>query len=67
MAAADNPHDEMEERCENCERITSHHVEIRLLVPGSTDRPTAKFSRHPFRVARCRVCGEESHRRAGEA
>jgi len=67
MAAVNDPNNAMEEHCEECGQTTPHRVEIRLQVPSADDSPTAKFSRHPFRVARCRVCGEERYRRAGEA
>jgi len=66
MAAVDDPVQRTEEHCAECDRITAHRVEIRL-VTSADGTDSAKFSRHPFRVATCNCCGTERRRRAAEA
>jgi hypothetical protein len=48
--------DSMPEMCEHCERETLHEVSIELRTESRKEQ-NAEFSREPYRVATCRVCG----------
>lgn len=48
----------MAERCEACGRETQHDVSVTLRVE-STKTENAEYSREPYRVSTCRVCGAE--------
>lgn len=54
------------ERCENCEERTPHaaSVEIRTESAGSEN---AQYSREPYRVSECRVCGTTERDRMNNA
>ncbi|MUV57761.1 hypothetical protein [Halogeometricum sp. CBA1124] len=56
---------EFVELCRDCGRDTPHRVGVEL-VTESGDPTTAPFSREPYRVSVCTVCGaEESVRMNG--
>ena len=54
------------EPCERCGGDTPHEVRIEIRTE-STKRENAQFSREPYRVATCLVCGEESAIRMNNA
>ena len=56
----------MVELCEECGRETPHDVNIRLLTESKKEQ-NAEFSREPYRVSTCRVCGTESALRMNNA
>ena len=56
----------MAEECEACERETPHEVKIRLLTESQKEK-NAEFSREPYRVSVCRVCGTEETVRMNNA
>ena len=56
----------MDEDCGECRRKTPHDVTITLLTE-SQKAENAEFSREPYRVARCRVCGAETTTRMNNA
>ena len=56
----------MTEPCEACGRETSHDVSIELRTE-SRKRENAEFSREPYRVATCRLCGTEQSIRMNNA
>lgn len=58
--------DGMTEECEKCGRETPHEVSIELLTE-STKEENAEFSREPYRVSTCRVCGTEMSVRMNNA
>ena len=49
----------MAENCETCDGETLHEVGIRLLTESRKNK-NAEFSREPYRVTTCRICGEET-------
>ncbi len=48
----------MAEPCETCAHETVHDVSIELRTE-SQRQENAEFSREPYRVATCRICGTE--------
>jgi formate dehydrogenase assembly factor FdhD len=50
---------EMFEECRDCHRETPHSVSVELRVE-SEKQENAVYSREPYRVSTCRVCGTES-------
>ena len=54
------------EPCEQCGDETPHGVRIEIRTE-STKRENAQFSREPYRIATCEVCGEESALRMNNA
>lgn len=58
--------DDMTESCSRCGHETPHEVTIRLLTE-SRKQENAEFSREPYRVATCRVCGSEESVRMNNA
>ncbi len=47
----------MTEPCDDCGRPTPHEVSVQILTE-STREENAEFSREPYRVTECLVCGE---------
>ncbi len=58
--------DRMDEECETCRSETPHEVSIKLLTESHKEE-NAEFSREPYRVATCRVCGAETTTRMNNA
>jgi hypothetical protein len=58
--------DGMSEECAECGRETPHEVGIELLTE-SRKRENAEFSREPYRVSTCRVCGTRKSIRMNNA
>jgi hypothetical protein len=54
---------EVGEECETCERETPHEITVKI----RTENPDSTFSREPYRVAECTVCGETTTRRMNNA
>lgn len=50
---------EVSEECPSCERETCHEITVEL----RTENPDSTFSREPYRVAECSVCGATTTRR----
>ncbi len=44
------------EECERCDRPTPHAVSVEILTE-STKAENAQYSREPYRVTECLVCG----------
>jgi len=44
------------EECEHCDRPTPHEVSLEILTE-SADPENAEYSREPYRVTECLVCG----------
>lgn len=56
----------MSEKCTECGRETPHEVSIELLTESRKEE-NAEFSREPYRVSTCRVCGAEETVRMNNA
>jgi len=56
MATKSNDVADVTEECEVCGRVTPHDVAVEILTE-STKPENAEFSREPYRVSECRVCG----------
>jgi len=58
--------EERSEECDECSRETPHEVSIRLRTESRKEE-NAEFSREPYRVTTCRVCGMETLTRMNNA
>ena len=56
MATRANPTADMTEECDRCDRQTPHAVRVEIRTE-STKPENAQYSREPYRVSECRVCG----------
>jgi hypothetical protein len=56
----------MTEACETCGRETPHDVSIDLRIESRTGENVA-YSREPYRVSTCRICGAERSIRMNNA
>jgi len=54
------------EECEDCGRITPHEAAIELRTESDRER-NAEFSREPYRISECQLCGNETTRRMNNA
>ncbi|WP_423747174.1 hypothetical protein V5735_21330 (plasmid) [Haladaptatus sp. SPP-AMP-3] len=54
------------EPCENCAVQTPHEVSIEIRTESDKSH-TAKFSREPYRVIRCLMCGTTTATRMNNA
>jgi len=66
MASKRAAFSEMSESCESCQHETPHSVSVELKTE-SADAENAEFSREPYRVSECTVCGETETRRMNNA
>ncbi|MEF8881909.1 MAG: hypothetical protein V5A34_05210 [Halapricum sp.] len=66
MATTDSQCAERPEHCQHCERETTHIVSLEL-VTESDSPDNAEFSREPYRVSKCLVCGEKTADRMNNA
>lgn len=57
---------DMTEDCTDCGRATPHSVAVKILTE-SGKRENAEFSREPYRVSECRICGQTSTTRMNNA
>jgi len=58
--------DGVTESCDVCEHDTTHSVSIELRTEsGKTEN--AEFSREPYRVSECMICGDETALRMNNA
>ena len=56
MSAIDDSSDGMAEECEECGRETPHDVSVEILTESASPE-NAEYSREPYRVSECQVCG----------
>ncbi|MFC6960621.1 DUF7835 family putative zinc beta-ribbon protein [Halocatena marina] len=54
------------EECPTCDRETSHSVSLQILTE-SNKTENAQFSREPYRVSKCQICGTETTLRMNNA
>ena len=66
MAATQNSRNDMTEECPECRTETAHSVALQIRTE-STKPENAEFSREPYRVSTCLVCGRESALRMNNA
>jgi len=66
MATTNDGLADVSEDCEHCGRATPHAVSVEILTE-SRKRENAEFSREPYRVSECRVCGETTSTRMNNA
>ena len=64
--ATTSPVSDVTEDCDRCERSTPHEVAVEILTE-SRKTENAEFSREPYRVSECRVCGATTKRRMNNA
>lgn len=64
--AAEPSTTERDEHCEECDQQTPHTVTLQIRTE-STDPENAAYSREPYRVRTCCVCGQEQARRMNNA
>lgn len=58
MAVRNRGTGDMDEQCSECSRETPHAVSVQILTENTTSE-NAAFSREPYRVSKCQVCGHE--------
>jgi hypothetical protein len=66
MASQPSQFDEMQEECPACERATPHSISVELKTESSQSE-NAEFSREPYRVSECSICGETTTQRMNNA
>ena len=66
MSIRDQSASDFTETCGDCGRDTPHTVSIQLRTE-SEKRENAEFSREPYRVSECMVCGAETTLRMNNA
>jgi hypothetical protein len=54
------------EHCSSCAEPTAHAARIELRTESSKEA-NAQYSREPYRVVECSVCGESSSQRMNDA
>jgi len=65
MAVKDGESD-MSEACATCGRTTPHDVSVQILTESSKTE-NAAFSREPYRVSECCICGTTTEIRMNNA
>ena len=55
------------EPCQECDRETPHDVHIELVTESRKRNGNEKFSREPYRIATCMVCGRRVELRMNNA
>ncbi len=66
MATQNQSFQAITESCDECERETPHDVSVQIRTE-SQKRENAEFSREPYRVTECQICGEETSQRMNNA
>ncbi|MFB6202033.1 MAG: hypothetical protein ABEI98_08480 [Halorhabdus sp.] len=66
MATTEQATDEVTEYCPSCGHEQRHDVSI-TLVTESDETTNEAYSREPYRVSECRVCGRRTERRMNDA
>lgn len=66
MATRNDSLSTITEECSDCSCQTAHEVTVTLLTE-STKPENAEFSREPYRVSECQVCGTQTERRMNNA
>ena len=66
MATKSNDVADVTEECESCSRVTPHEVAVKILTESGKPE-NAEFSREPYRVSECVVCGATETMRMNNA
>jgi hypothetical protein len=66
MATTESTVADVSEECTACGHVTPHHVGVQVLTE-STKQENAEFSREPYRVSECLICGDETTTRMNNA
>ena len=66
MATTKDSVDDLTEDCDSCEKQTPHDVSVEILTESSKEE-NAEYSREPYRVSECRVCGSRTTIRMNNA
>ena len=66
MATKNGGLGDMTEQCSTCGGLTPHSVGVKILTE-SGKRQNAEFSREPYRVSECHICGETTSTRMNNA
>ena len=66
MATTKGSVDDLTEECDSCEQNTPHDVSVEILTESSKEE-NAEYSREPYRVSECRVCGSRTTIRMNNA
>jgi hypothetical protein len=66
MTLVDRKNGDSLEACEECLGKTPHQVSIEIRTE-STKPKTAKFSREPYRITTCLMCGKQTSQRMNDA
>jgi len=66
MATTDDNIEDVTEECTRCGRATPHSIAVEILTE-STKEENAAFSREPYRISECRVCGSVEQTRMNNA
>lgn len=66
MATSQDGIADVTEDCTQCNRETRHRVAVKILTESGREE-NAQFSREPYRVSTCQVCGDQTHTRMNNA
>jgi len=66
MATSNDSIRDISEECAECERRTPHNVGVKILTE-SGKAENAAFSREPYRVSECKLCGTTTRTRMNNA
>ena len=66
MATRDRSLTATTEHCANCDNQTPHDVRVELITE-STKEENAHYSREPYRISECQLCGEAETLRMNNA
>ncbi|PSQ58900.1 MAG: hypothetical protein BRD23_05665 [Halobacteriales archaeon SW_9_67_25] len=66
MATTTNDIDDLTEECDECDRQTLHTISVKILTE-SRQAENAQYSREPYRISECQVCGDIEQTRMNNA
>jgi len=66
MATTTTEIDDLTEECDECDQQTPHTITVKILTESSQPE-NAQYSREPYRISECRVCGDTERTRMNNA
>lgn len=66
MATRTDGIDDLTEECDECDRQTPHTITVKILAE-SAKRENAEYSREPYRISVCEICGTVERTRMNNA
>lgn len=66
MTSTDTDIDDLIKQCKDCEQQTPHIASLKILTESPTHE-NAQYSREPYRVCECQVCGASEQTRMNNA